>query len=257
MHIIALVKQTPDTAKLSKTVGGMQLLADGQPRIVNPWDEYAIEVALQLKEKHGGRKVTVLTLGKPESVEALRTALAMGVDEAVHICDPLLNEADTLTTARALAAAIGKLGGADVIVAGRSAIDGGDGATAVQVATLLDLPMLGYVAQLHGIANRRISVTRAMEYGRETVSAELPVVMSVLKEIAEPRYPTFMGIRKAAKATITTWTLAGLELHPVAPALTWVAAPPAQRESQIEWLQGTPAEMATALVDRLFAAKAL
>jgi electron transfer flavoprotein beta subunit len=261
MNIIALIKQTPDTAKLSRTVNGLQIMADGGPRIVNPWDEYSIETALRLKEKHGGKKVTVLCMGKPESSEALKTAIAMGADEAVLVCDAGLMNADTLGTARVLATAIKKIGAYDIILAGRSAIDGNTGATAVQVATLLGIPMVSYVAALNSIntPNKSINVVRAMEYGRETVTSTLPCVISVVKEIAEPRYPNFMGIRKASKAVIPTWGLSdlGLSANDVEPKVSWSVDLPVARETSVEMITGTPAEQAKTLIDRLVSAKVI
>lgn len=261
MNIIALVKQTPDTAKLSRTLNGLQLMADGQPRIVNPWDEYALEIALQLKEKHGGKKVTALSLGRPEAIDALRTGLAMGADEAVLVTDPGLAGTDTLGTARALAAAIKKIGAADIIVAGRSAIDGNNAAVPAQVAALLGLPLVSYVAALKTVdaAGKSLTVARALEGGRETVTARLPAVITVVKEIAEPRYPSFMGIRKAAKAPVTTWSLKDLGLDPAAlvPQMTWEASLPEMREVQCEFIAGTPAEQAAALVTKLIEGKIL
>ena len=246
MNIIALVKQTPDTAKLSRTLNGLQLMADGQPRIVNPWDEYALEIALQLKEKHGGKKVTALSLGRPEAIDALRTGLA---------------GTDTLGTARALAAAIKKIGAADIIVAGRSAIDGNNAAVPAQVAALLGLPLVSYVAALKTVdaAGKSLTVARALEGGRETVATRLPAVITVVKEIAEPRYPSFMGIRKAAKAPVTTWSLKDLGLDPAAlvPQMTWEASLPEMREVQCEFIPGTPAEQAAALVTKLIEGKIL
>ncbi|MBX7214692.1 MAG: electron transfer flavoprotein subunit beta/FixA family protein [Thermoflexales bacterium] len=261
MNIITLVKQTPDTAKLSRTLNGLQLSADGQPRIVNPWDEYAIETALQLKEKHGGKKVTALSLGKPEAADALRTSLAMGADEAVLISDPALATVDTLGTARALAAAITRLGGADLIVAGRSAIDGNDAAVPAQLAALLGRPLLSYVAALKAVdaGAKTITVVRALEGGRETVSATLPAILTVVKEIAEPRYPSFMGIRKAAKAPITTLALKdlGLEASALAAGLSWQVGLPQTREVNCEFIAGTPAEQAEALVSKLIEQKVI
>jgi electron transfer flavoprotein beta subunit len=257
MNIIALVKQTPDTAKLSRTLNGVQLMADGQPRIVNPWDEYTLETALQLKEKHGGKKVTAIALGKPEAVDALRTALAMGADEAALVSDPVLAQADVSMTAKALTAAIRKAGGADLIVAGRAAIDGNGGAVGAQVAALLGLPMLSYVAKLNSVAAGRVSAVRALEHGRETVSTSLPAVISVLKEIAEPRYPSFMGIRKAAKVVIPTWSLGDLGLAGLQPRVTWQTELPVARETQVTWIKGSPEEMARALVSSLQEAKVL
>lgn len=264
MNIITLIKQVPDTAQLSSSVDGLKLMSEGGPRIVNPWDEYTLETGIQLKEAHGG-KVTILCVGKPEATEALKRGLAMGADEAILIADPALEESDTLATARALVAAINKLGEYDVIVAGRSAIDGNMAATAVQVAALLGIPQLSYVAALKAVdpAAKTITAVRLIESGRETVSSRLPAVISVVKEINEPRYPSFMGIRKAAKAAIPVWGVAelGLDASQVGPAgsqVKWpqVSLPPA-REGGVEMISGSPAEAARTLADRLIAEKVI
>ena len=147
MNLIAIIKQVPDTAQLSKTVDGLKLMKDGGPRIVNPWDEYTLETAIQLKEAYGGN-VTVVCMGKPEATEALKTGLAMGADRAVLVSDETLENSDSLVTAHVLTAAINKIGDYDIIVAGRSAIDGNSAATAIQVAALLDIPQISYVAEL-------------------------------------------------------------------------------------------------------------
>ncbi len=261
MNIITLVKQTPDTAKLSRTLNGLQLMADGQSRIVNPWDEYALETSLQLKEKHGGKKVTALALGKPEAIEALRTGLAMGVDEAILVSDPALAGLDTLGTARALAAAIRKIGAFDIILAGRSAIDGNSAAVPAQLAALLGVPLVSYVSALKAVdaARRTITLVRALEGGRETVTTRLPCILTVVKEVAEPRYPSFMGIRKASKATVATWTLKDLALDPaqLIPQLSWDAGLPQMREVNCDFVSGSPAEQAAALVDKLISQKVL
>ena len=264
MNIIALIKQVPDTAQLSGSVDGLKLMEQGSARIVNPWDEYTLETGIRLKEAHGG-KVTVIALGKAESTEALKTGLAMGADEAVLVSDPALENSDTLATARALVAAINKVGAYDIIVAGRSAVDGNMAATAVQVAALLKIPQLSYVAELKDVdpASQAISAVRLLEKGRETVSSKLPAVVSVVKEISEPRYPSFIGIRKAAKATIPTWGLAelGLDAGQVGEAgsqAKWpdVSLPPT-REASVEIIEGTPAEAAKILADRLMAEKVI
>lgn len=264
MNIITLVKQVPDTAQLSGTVDGLKLMGEGSPRIVNPWDEYALETGLQLKEAHGG-KVTALCLGQPEATEALKTGLAMGVDEAILVSDPALAKSDSLATARTLAAAIKKIGAFDLIVAGRSAIDGNMAATAVQIAALLGIPQISYVAKLENVdpGAQTIRAVRLLERGRETVTGRLPGLISVVKEINEPRYPSFIGIRKAAKATIPTWSLAdlGLDAAQVGQAgsqATWpeVTLPPS-REAKVEIIEGAPAEAAKILVDRLLAEKVI
>ncbi|MDX1520474.1 MAG: electron transfer flavoprotein subunit beta/FixA family protein [Anaerolineae bacterium] len=264
MNIITLIKQVPDTAQLSGSVDGLKLMAQGAARIVNPWDEYTLETGIQLKEAHGG-KVTAIALGRPTSVEALKTALAMGVDEAVLVTDPALENSDTLATARALVAAIKKVGEFDLIISGRSAIDGNMAATSVQVAALLDIPQISYVAELKNVdaGGQTIQAVRLLERGRETVSSKLPAVISVVKEINEPRYPSFIGIRKAAKATIPNWGLAelGLAADQVGEAgsqARWpeVSLPPV-RDASVELLEGEPAEVAKALADRLLAEKVI
>ncbi len=263
MKIIVLVKEVPDTAQLSATVDGLALLADG-PRIINPWDEYAVETGLQLKETHGGQ-VVALSMGRPEAVEVLKRCLAMGADEAILVSDPALENSDTLATARVLAAAIQKIGGADLVIAGRSGIDGNTGATAVQVAALLNLPQLSYVAAIKEVdpQARQITVTRLVDDGRETVRSPLPAVMSVVKEINEPRYPNLIGLRRASRATIPTWGLADLGLSPeqvgtAGAQVRWaeLSLPPGQ-SAQVEMIDGSPAEAAKKLVDRLIAEKIL
>jgi electron transfer flavoprotein beta subunit len=264
MNIITLIKQVPDTAQLSSTVDGLRLMSEGGARIVNPWDEYTLETGIQLKETHGG-KVTALCLGRPEAVEALKRGLAMGADEAILISDPALEGSDSLATARALVAAIKKIGPFDLVIAGRSAIDGNTAATAVQVAALLDVPQLSYVAAIKAIdaAAKTISVVRLIENGRETVSSKLPAVITVVKEINEPRYPSFMGIRKAAKATIPTWGLAdlGLSAAQVGAAGSQVSWPqvnlPPAREGGAEIISGSPAEAAKTLADKLAVEKVI
>jgi electron transfer flavoprotein beta subunit len=256
MNIIVLVKQVPDISHLSGTVDGLQLMTDGAPRVINPWDEYAVETALQLREAHGG-KVTAICLGQPPAIEALKTALAMGVDQAVLVSDPALNNSDSLATARTLAAAINKIGNCDMVIAGRSGIFGNTWATAVQVAAVLDIPQLSYVAQIKEVSSEAITVVRQTEKGRETVRCKLPVSISVVKEINEPRYPSFMGIRKASKAVVPTWTLADLavsveQVGPDGSQTRWseLCLPPA-REANTEFIQGSPAEAAKILVEKL------
>ncbi len=264
MNIITLIKQVPDTAQLSSSLDGLKLMSAGGARIVNPWDEYTLEAGIQLKETQGGT-VTALCLGKPEAVEALKRGLAMGADEAILVSDPALEGSDSLATARALVAAIKKIGQFDLIIAGRSAIDGNTAATAVQVAALLGIPQLSYVAALKAIdpAAKTIQVVRLMENGRETLSSKLPALISVVKEINEPRYPSFMGIRKAAKATIPTWGLADLglsaaEVGAAGSQVSWpqVSLPPT-REGGAEIITGSPVEAAKTLADKLAAEKVI
>jgi electron transfer flavoprotein beta subunit len=262
LNAIALVKHVPDTAQISSVMNGLKLLAEG-PRIINPWDEYAVEECLKLKEAHGGQ-VTLLSLGPAEAREALKQGLAMGADQAVLLSDPAFEGGDTLATARVLAAAIAKLEDWDVVIAGRSALDGDTAQTAIQIAALLGVPQLTYVARIRAIdfGAKTITVERMLEGGREVLASKLPCVISVVKEINEPRYPSFIGIRKAAKAVIPTWSLADLGLDPstvgaLGSGVRWpeVSLPPA-RERECEMITGdSPEAIAATLVDRLLAEK--
>ena len=263
MNVIALVKQTPDTAQLSAAMDGLKLSAEGGPRIVNPWDEYTLETAIQAREAHGG-KVTALCLGPPEAAEALKTALAMGVDEAVLVSDPAMADSDCLTSARILVAAIRKVGEFDLIVGGRAAIDGNTAATAVQVAALLDVPLISYVADITNLdpAARTISAVRLLEKSRETVASRLPALITVVKEINEPRYPSLIGIRKAARADIPVLGCDELGLQAAgvgagASAVDWRSERPPVREADVEMIDGGPEDAARTLVDRLLEEKVI
>jgi electron transfer flavoprotein beta subunit len=243
---------------------GLKLMAEGGPRIVNPWDEFSLEIGITLKEDHNG-DCTILTVGRPASTEAIKTGLAMGASDAVLLTDPAFANSDTLATARILAAGVNKLGDYDIIVAGKSAIDGDTGQTAVQLAALLDIPYLGYVVEIKAVDfdAKKITVVRALETGRETVTSSLPAVISVLKEIKDPRYPSFMGIRRAAKAKIPEWGLSdlGLSADEVGSAGSQVQWPevslPVSKEVKLEMLEGEPAEVARQLADRLLAEKVI
>jgi electron transfer flavoprotein beta subunit len=262
LNAIALVKHVPDTAQLSSAMDGLKLISEG-PRIINPWDEYAVEECLKLKEAHGGQ-VTCLSMGPPEAAEALKQGLAMGADQAVLLSDPAFGGGDSLATARVLAAGISKLDEWDIVIAGRSSLDGDSAQTAIQVAALLGLPQLTYVARIREIdfAAKTITVERMLEEGREVLTSRLPCMVSVVKEINEPRYPSFIGIRKAAKATIPTWAAADLDLDPATvgaagAGVRWpeTSLPPA-REGACEIIQGdTPEAIAAALADKLMAEK--
>jgi electron transfer flavoprotein beta subunit len=264
LNIAVCVKQTPDSAAKVTVEGGHVSWGDA-PLIVNPWDEYAVEEALRQKEKHGG-KVTAISMGPESAREALKTALAMGCDEAILVSDAGLKGSDSLGTARVLAAAIRKVGAVDLALFGRQAIDGDTGLTAGQVAHLLGWPAVTYVAAVEEIKPeaKTMRAQRMIDEGRQVVEAQLPAVVSVVKEINEPRYPSFMGIRKASKATIPTWSIADLGVEPssvgsAGSLVSWseIYAPPV-RKVECEFVKGeTPQEIARLLVDRLIAEKVI
>jgi electron transfer flavoprotein beta subunit len=264
MHIVVCIKQTPDTAAKVEVLNGQVTWGDA-PLVVNPWDEYAIEEAIRLKEQHGG-KVTALSLGAESAKEALKQAVAMGCDAAILITDPALVGSDVLATSRVLAKAIEKLGDAEVAMFGKQAIDGDTGLTAIATARRLGWSPLTYVAKIVEIdpAAKTIKVERLVEEGRQTVTSKLPAVISVVKEINEPRYPSFMGIRKASKLAIPTWSAAdlGLEAAQVGEAGSAVTWPEVRglpvREAACEFIEGSsPQEIAARLADKLAAEKVI
>ncbi|HET7011666.1 MAG TPA: electron transfer flavoprotein subunit beta/FixA family protein [Anaerolineales bacterium] len=260
MNIVVCVKQTPDTAA-TVTVQDGKVSWGEAPLVLNPWDEFAVEQALRTKEAHGG-KVTAVCLGPETAKEALKQALAMGSDAAVLISDPAFAEADSLVVSAVLAAAIRKLGDIDVAFFGRQAVDSDTGLTGAQVARRLGWPSLSLVAAVRSVdpAGKTIDVDRMLEEGRQEVRSQLPAVLSVVKELNEPRYPSFMGIRKASKAEIPVWSAADLGMPQMpAPALEWpeVISPP-KVDTKCEIIQGdTPDQIAERLVGRLLEEKVL
>lgn len=266
MKVVVCIKQTPSTTAVFNVENGEVTWDDpgGKPEVLNPWDEYAVEESIQLQEAHGG-DVVALTMGSENSQEALKTCLAMGCSEAILISDPAFEGSDTLGTARVLAAAIRKTGDAQIALFGKQAIDGDTGQTIVQTAQKLGWNSLTFVSKIVEIdpVAGTITVERMVEEGRETIAAKLPTVLSVVKEINEPRYPSFMGIRKASRATIPVWSAADLELGgeigSAASKADWsnVSALPT-RESSVEIIEADSVEeQARILVDRLFEEKVL
>jgi electron transfer flavoprotein beta subunit len=255
LKIVACVKQVPDSAAKVVVESGKVNWGDA-PLVINPWDEFAMEAALRQKEAAGGT-VTAITIGGEGTKEALKHALAMGADDAILISDPALVNLDTQAVARVLAAAIQKIGGVDMVFFGRQAIDGDSGLVPAQAARLLGWPSLTLAATIQ-VENGSVRVERSIEEGRQTVKAKLPAVFSIAKDFGEPRYPSFMGIRKAQRAAIPAWTLADLGLPAPAQIINWVEMmnPPA-RDVTCEMLTGTPDEIGSALADKLMAEKVL
>lgn len=259
MNIVVCVKQTPDTAATLTVESGVVSWGEA-PLVLNPWDEYAVEEALRVKEKHGG-SVTALSLGPESAREALKQALAMGCDAAVLIHDPAYQGVDSLVASQALAAAIGKLGGIELALFGRQAVDSDSGLTSAQVARRLGWPSLSLVSAITELdpGGRSITVQRMLEEGRQIVRSPLPAALGVVKEINEPRYPSFMGIRKASRAEIPIWSAADLGLQMNPSAVSWVEiVAPAKRETACEVIEGSsPQEVASRLVQRLVEEKVL
>lgn len=255
MKIIVCVKQVPDS-EAKVTLQNGQISWGDSPLVINPFDEYAVEAALQQKEAHDAT-VVALCIGPESARDAIKHALAMGADEGILIHDPALSALDGAGAARVLAAAIQKIGDADLVIFGRQTIDTATGTTAAQTARALGWPLLSYVGKIELVNG--IKVERTFEEGKQTVSGKLPAALSVIQSIGEPRYPSFMGIRKAAKAEIPAWSLADLGL--AAPAAVVSRAellPPPVRDAACEIISGdSPDEIAEKLADKILAEKVL
>ena len=213
MNIIVCIKQVPDTQELQKVRVDPQtntLIREGVPGIINPFDENAIEEALRLKEKKGG-KVTVLSMGPSQAEESLRKALAMGVDEAVLLSDRLFAGSDTLATSYTLAMAIKKIGEFDLILLGKQAIDGDTAQVGPGLAEWLSLPQITYARKIE-VKENKIRVERVLEDAFEVVESQLPVVVTVTKDINEPRYPSLRGLLRAKAEKIPIWIAEDLTL---------------------------------------------
>jgi electron transfer flavoprotein beta subunit len=256
MKIVVCIKQVPDsTAKMS--VEGGKISWGDAPLIMNPWDEYAVEAALQQKEALGGT-VTAISIGDESTKEALKRAPAMGADDAVLVSDPVLGYLDTQATAQVLASAIKKIGAVDAAFFGRQAIDADAGLVPVQTARLLGWPALT-LASVIKIEGTNVRVERGTEEGRQIVTSKLPVVFSLTKDFGEPRYPSFMGIRKAARAEIPSWSLSGLGITTPVSVIAWteILNPPV-KEVTCEFITGSsPEEIAETLATRIMAEKVL
>lgn len=261
MHVVAIANMTPDT-EAAVTVDASGNVQWGDKLVVNPWDEYAITEAVLLKGAHNGQ-VTVMTVGPEAQVEALKHGLAIGCDQAIRVWDPALADGDSLAYASAAAAAIRKLGDVGLVIFGKEISDSASDQHIFQTARKLGWTMIGFVAKIEAIdfAARTFRVRRMTDQGTEVVNGCLPAVISVLKDINEPKYPTFIGIRKAAKAEIPVWSLAdlGLSAAAVAPKTTVSGHRELpKREGSAEIIEGTSAqEQAARLVARLLEEKVL
>ncbi len=235
MDVVVCVKQVPDTEQpIRVRADGGGIEEQGLNWILNYYDEHAVEEALRVRESHGGT-VTVVCVGPPRATEALRTALAMGADEAVHVSDPALDGADHLGVSRVLAEVVRRMPH-DLVLCGRLATDDNASVVGSALAEYLGLPQATAISRLQ-IAEGVATVEREVEGGVEVLRVPLPAVFTVERTINEPRYPTLPGIMKAKRKEIRTLTLQDLGLDPaqVGPAAARVRYarfdPPPRREA--------------------------
>jgi electron transfer flavoprotein beta subunit len=178
---------------------------------MNPFDKYAVEEGLRLKEKYDG-KVTVLTMGPPQAESILREAISMGADEGVILNDRAFAGSDTWATSYTLAKGIQALGDFDLIICGKQAADGDTAQVGPGISVHLNIPQLTYVKKVENLENGVITVERLIEEGYEIIEAKLPCLMTVVKEINEPRIPSLKGMMKAKKAEIKTFTSSDIDV---------------------------------------------
>ena len=207
MNIVVLIKQVPDTwSERKRSEYDFTLDRDSADAVLDEINERAVEAALQLQEAHGG-EVTVVCMGPERATEAIRKALSMGADKAVHLSDTALHGSCAVQTARALAKVIGTVGEFDLVIAGDESTDGSSGAVPAMLAELLELPQLTRARKLQ-VDGETITIERETDDGISTVTASLPAVVSVNEKINDPRYPSFKGIMAAKKKPVSTLTLA-------------------------------------------------
>ncbi|MBI2288008.1 MAG: electron transfer flavoprotein subunit beta/FixA family protein [Chloroflexi bacterium] len=259
MNIIVCLKQVPGTTKVSIDPQTNTLVRQGIKNIVNPFDTYALEEGVRIKEKHGD-KVTAISMGPPQAEEMLREAISTGADEAILLSDRSFAGADTLATSYTLARAINKIKEYNLVICGRQTIDGDTGQVGPELAEMLGIPFIAYVSRIEEINNGRIRVQRLVEDGHEIIESALPAVITVVKEINTPRLPSLRGMSKAKSAVITTWTAqeigADKEMVGLSGSATRVIKiffP--QRVRHGEMLQGSPESQAASLIDKLRQAK--
>ena len=208
MKIVVLVKQVPATDKVKMDEETGTMIRDGIESEVNPLDLYAVEEAVRIKERLGADvEISVLSMGPKKAAEAIRSSLALGCDKGYLLSDKRFAGSDTWSTAHALSVGIREtVGDFDMVLCGERATDGETGQVGPQVGTYLDIPVLTYVSKIEEIANGKLVVHRAIEGGHEVIETSLPALVSVVKEINNPRMPNFKGKMAAKKAEIPLLT---------------------------------------------------
>jgi electron transfer flavoprotein beta subunit len=255
MNVVVCLKQVPGTTQVKIDPQTNTLIRQGIENIINPFDTYAIEEGVRLRERTGG-KVTAISMGPPQAETALREAISLGADEGILLSDPAFAGADTWTTSYTISAALRKLGQYDLVICGRQTLDGDTGQVGPQLAEMLALPFIAYVSQIEEIADGSLRVQRMVEDGYEVVESPLPAVITVVKEINMPRLPSLRGIARSKSATIPVWGAKELNTDPgrvgLAGSFTQVIrifSP--QRVCQGEIFQGEAKEQVDCLVNRL------
>lgn len=255
MNIIVCIKQVPNTTDVKIDPVKNTLIREGVESIINPFDTYAIEEAVRLKERFGG-KVTVITMGPPQADAALREAISLGCDEAILVSDRKFAGSDTWATSYTLSCAIKKIGTFDIILCGKQASDGDTAQVGPGISTHLDIPQVTYVKKIEEIKDSRTKVERMTEEGYDIVETPVPCLFTVVKEINTPRIPSLKGMMRAKAAKIVQWTAADMNADPKKIGLDGsptrvvkIFTPPPRKGGQI--LKGDTAEISGKVAELL------
>lgn len=206
MKILVLIKQVPDTTDVKIDPVTNTLKREGVAAVINPFDMYAIEEALRVRDRLEGAEVVAISMGPPQATEALKEAISMGCDSAVLLSDRKFAGSDTWATSYTLAQAVKKIGDFKLIFCGKQASDGDTAQVGPGVSMHLDVPQVTYVKKIEKIDSGRATVERMTEEGYDIVETPLPAVFTVVKEINEPRLPSLKGKMRSKKAEIPVWT---------------------------------------------------
>ena len=259
MHVVVFTRSTPDTAaKVEVGSDGVVTWGDAAT-VVNPWDEYALEEAI-VQAKNAGGTATVIAIGSEMHQDALKHSLAMGMNEAIRIEDEALDANNGLAYATTAAAAVKKLEGVNLVICGKESVDVGTDQHTYMMARKLGWTMLSYVSKILEVDYDAgtIKVEKMLEQGKQIITSKLPAVISVMKDINEPRYPSFIGIRKASKAQIPVWSLGDLGIDaPTTKTQVGAFSNLPIKDVKVEMIEGEPEEQAAKLVDRLLEEKVL
>jgi len=218
MNIVVCIKQVPDTTDVRIDPETNTLIRSGVQCIINPFDMYAIEEGIRLRERFGG-KVVVITMGPPQAEDALREAISLGADDAILVSDRSFAGSDTWATSYTLSKVIENIGTYDLIICGKQAIDGDTAQVGPGISAHLDIPQITYVKKieelnLENAGHKTVRAERMTEEGYEIIESPLPCLITVVKEINEPRLPSLKGKMKSKKAEIKKWQAKDLNVDP-------------------------------------------
>lgn len=211
MKIVVCVKQVPDSTEVKINPETGALIRESVEAIINPFDEFALEEGLRIRDRFGG-KVKVVTMGPPQAEKVLSDAIALGADDGYHISDPAFAGSDTWATSYTLAQAIKKIGTFDIIICGKQATDGDTAQVGPGVAEMLDIPFVAWVRKIEKISSSSLRVQRMMEYGYDIIEVPLPALISVVKEINIPRMVSLQGRLNAIHAEIKRMNVDDLDV---------------------------------------------